>query len=166
MIDFKNLKTREEGSILIESIVAINVTLVGLLGVLSLLSNSLALNRDVGEKFIATYLAAEGIEIVRNLTDANFVQGNSWNAGINDGEHAVSYDSESLLPSSENYLSFKDGLYGYDAAGAPTIFKRSVGIENVSAQEITVVSTVFWSTKRGVQEVKLEDHFFNWRKPL
>ena len=43
---------------------------------LSLLSNSIALNRVVNDQFIANYLAMEGIEVVKNIVDGNIIQGN------------------------------------------------------------------------------------------
>ena len=86
----------KEGSLLIESIVSINIALIGLLGVLGLLSSSLSLNRDMGQKIIATYLAAEGIEVVKNLIDLNYVDGNvAWNERINTGSYELSYNSDS-----------------------------------------------------------------------
>lgn len=148
---------------MVESIIAIQVTLIGLLGVLGLLSNSLALNRDAGQKFTAAYLAAEGVEVVKNLIDLNYVNDNPWNEDLNEGSYSVAYDSSSLLPEQENYLRFKDGIYSYDADGEATTFKRAIAIENISRNEIRVVSTVTWLTKRGFQSVAIEDHFFNWR---
>ena len=45
---------------LIESVVAISLVVIGLLGILTLLSNSIAFNRNAANKLTATYLAAEG----------------------------------------------------------------------------------------------------------
>ena len=49
--------------------VAITVLTVGFLGISSLLSQSLALNRVTTNEITATYLASEGIEIAKNLID-------------------------------------------------------------------------------------------------
>lgn len=156
-------KNENRGSILVESIVAINIIVVGLLGVLNVLSNSLALNRDVGQKFVATYLAVEGVEVVKNLIDTNYAKSQPWNAGLNEGFYALSYDSDHLIPDSENYLRLNNGIYDYNEEGEATFFKRIINIENVSADEIKVISIVEWRTKKGLVRVDLEDHFFNWR---
>lgn len=154
---------KKDGSLLVESIIAIQITLVGLLGVLGLLSNSLALNRDAGQKLMATYLAAEGVEVVKSLIDKNYVEEKPWNEGVNKGVYGVDYKSSALEQNQENFLNFKDGIYSYDEGGESTAFKRSVEIENMSRDEIRVVSTVHWVTKKGPQELQVEDHFFNWR---
>lgn len=152
----------KKGSILIESVVAINVILVGLLGVFNLLSSSLALNRDVGQKFVATYLAAEGIEVVKNLIDTNYAESRPWNEGLSDGTYSVSYDSDSLVFNSEENLRLENGIYGYES-GEETLFRRDINIELISSDEIKVVSVITWQTKKGSRSVDLEDYFFNWR---
>ena len=76
-----------EGQAMIESIVAISVSVVGLLGIIAMLNYSLNTNRDVGRKFVATYLAAEGIEIVKSLIDKNYTDDISWNSCVSNGEY-------------------------------------------------------------------------------
>ncbi len=73
---------KESGQILVESMVAAVVGVVGILGILALLTNSIAKSREVSERFIATFLASEGIEIVRGLVDENYTDGGlyaPWN---------------------------------------------------------------------------------------
>ena len=65
-----NLKLTK-GYVLVESVVAMTIVVVGLLGIFSLLSQSLSLNRVVGDRYVGTYLAAEGIEVVKNIIDNN-----------------------------------------------------------------------------------------------
>lgn len=170
----------KRGSLLIESIVAINIALIGLLGVLGLLSSSLTLNRDAGQKIIATYLAAEGVEVIKNMIDLNYVDGSvGWNNGIRTGSYEISYlrietDLGGYERESENVLWFDSltGIYSYDSGnGEPTGFKRTVRIQendndgNVGTEEIVVNSILKWPSKTGLQTINLEDHFFDWRVP-
>ncbi|MCP6720208.1 MAG: hypothetical protein KJI72_02725 [Patescibacteria group bacterium] len=165
------LKNRE-GNLLIESMVGISIAVVGLLGILGLLSRSLAINKDVGQKFIATYLAAEGIEVVKSLIDKDYADGNAWNTTVTGGSHEVSYDSTALttLVGSPNTLLFDstDRTYSY-AGGNPTLFTRTVDIVEIDnngdggTDEIKVNSIVQWLARGVTQEVNLEDHFFDWR---
>ena len=71
-----------KGNLLIESIVAISVIVISFLGILSLLSRSLGINKDVSYKFIATYLAAEGIEITKSLIDKSFTDARKLTANM------------------------------------------------------------------------------------
>jgi hypothetical protein len=173
-LDIKN----REGNLLIESMVAISVVLVGFLGVLGLLSRSLGINRDVSQKFIATYLAAEGSEVVKSLIDKDFVDGRAFNETVSEGSHEVSYDSAGLTTLSSNtgvrsedflLLNPDNGVYGY-VAGNQTVFKRTIFVEEIDyhdppngTDELKINSIVEWSSRGESREINLEDHFFNWR---
>jgi len=156
---------RNGGQLLIESIIAISIIIIGLLGLVGLLSRALSLNRVVSDQFTANYLAAEGIEVVKNIIDANIIQKQPWNLGLANGEYQVSYDSPKLESTLRQPLVFeeKTGRYSY-GFGKPTSFVRVIKIELLSQDEIKVNSIVSWTTRGGGKfEVNAEDHFFNWR---
>ena len=154
------------GYLLIESMIAITIVMVGLLGIFALLSRSLSLNRVVADRFVAAYLAAEGIEVVKNIIDNNLLAGRPWNAGVGNGSYEVDSDSDRLETNQGRNLSLNQvsGLYGY---GEPqsTNFKRVIKIAVAKdGGEITVGSQVSWVTRGGGRfEINLEDHLFNWR---
>lgn len=158
----------KKGQFLIESWVAISILVVGFLGIFSLLSRSLSLNNIVSSQYIASNLAAEGIEVVKNLIDHNIIQGEPWNSDIRTGFYEVSYDSSSLTsvdPANLNLLSFSSSTNTYNYQnGQPPYFKRLIEIiNNTNPDEIIVKSTVNWQIRGGSYSVNLEDHFFNWR---
>jgi hypothetical protein len=174
----KNKNTRS-GQILIEAIVAIGVLTVGFAGILSLLSQTLGLNRVVTDNYIATYLAAEGIEVIKNLIDYQSKlknAGQAQNFGLPDGCYEVTYDTgvETALPppiascdpSSSRVLYYDPTahLYGYGGGGIPTAFRRTVRLAMSSdGNEITVNSMVYWTSRGGGNfNVNLEDHFMKW----
>lgn len=173
---FHFLFSRRKGQMLIEAIVAITVLSVGLLGIVSLLSNSLGLNRVISEQYTATYLAAEGIEVVKNAIDHDTILragGSSvaWNQNLSPGAYEVEYGSAApFAPNQDRFLCFDDQikLYSYSACGAPgsaqTNFKRRIVIEWLSSDEMRVVSIVNWKTRGGGNfTTNVEDHFTNWR---
>ncbi len=57
---------------MIEMIVAISIISVSLLGILILVNRALGVNRLIAEQYTATYLASEGIELVKNMFDHSF----------------------------------------------------------------------------------------------
>ena len=67
---------------LIEVMVAITVIMVGLIGVLGLIIYNISISRASPEKVVAVNLAQEGIEIIRNMRDSNWLAGNSWDENI------------------------------------------------------------------------------------
>jgi four helix bundle protein len=152
------------GQLLIESGIAISILVIGLLGIFGLLSRSLGLNNVVSSQYIASNLASEGIEVVKNLIDANIIQYQPWNQGISTGSYEVNFASQTLEPNQNRFLLFdsSDNTYNYQN-GQPTFFKRVIEIENIGADEIRVNSKVNWQIKGGSYSVNLEDHFFNWR---
>lgn len=157
--------SRKSGQALVESIVALSVLTMGLLGIITLLSQSLGLNRSVSDNYTATYLGTEGIEVVKSIIDANQIQGRAWNEGLMNGAYEVTYDSVSLTSNQDRFLRYEPAtnLYSYAGSQATTL-KRTVTIERISGDELRVLSRVTWTTRgAGSFDIVLEDHFFDWR---
>ena len=153
------------GQVLVEAIVAISLLTVGFLAVFSLLGRSLSLNRATVQSYIATYLAAEGIEVARNIVDTNGIQKRAWNDGFGNDDYETEYNSNSFTQNQGRFLSYDPStrLYSY---GGPiqTPFKRVIRINLIGADEIRVNSIVTWTGVGGGNfQVNLEDHFMNWR---
>jgi len=62
-------------------LVGISIIIVSLLGILVLVNRSLALNRVTAEHYVATYLAAEGIELMRNFFEKSYLDAASPSFG-------------------------------------------------------------------------------------
>ncbi len=159
----------KRGQLIIEATVSISIMVIGLLGIFVLVSKSLNMYHTAAQEYVATNLAAEGIEVVKNILDTNAVKGGvAWNAGFEgDGSYyGIQYNSAALVSgSSSNFLLYDSttGLYSYDA-GKPTVYKRTVTIKNLSGNEIQVNSVVAYKISTGADfKVNLEDHFYNWR---
>lgn len=165
----KHPSVAEKGQTLVELMIAMSVMSIGFLGVFAVLSQSLGLNRVVANQYIAANLAAEGIEVVKNITDSNVARGDRWNDKLENGNFGVEYKSDTLNSAWANSdLKFDSakGLYSYDV-GTPTNFRRAISIKSMSGDnEMQVKSVVTWSDRGGTEfKVELEDRFFNWRKP-
>lgn len=151
------------GEVLLESLVAITIVVVGLLGLFSMLTRSVSLTRVIADRHVASNLAAEGIEVVKNIIDGNVLKHKPWNSGVDDGTYEVIYASQSLAPYlGRNFLyDAATGLYGY-GAGTPTNFVRRIEIQRVGSEEIKVNSIVSWLTRGGASfDINVEDHFLN-----
>ena len=100
------------GFTLIEVLVSIFIVTIGAFAVFALTSRTITISGGVNSRFVALYLAQEGIELVRNTRDTNFLEfhksgtGN-WDDGFgacasgcqadyNDGGF-IPYDSSFLL---------------------------------------------------------------------
>lgn len=168
---------RREGQTIVEAMVAVSLLIIGFLGTIILINRSIGLNRVVTDNYTATYLAAEGIEVTKNLIDSNFVQGAAWFTGFESCtitcEWEVQYDTSWEDPTSRPvsytarplYYNPSTGLYAHDPFGQQTSFTRRVTVELAGAgnNEIIVHSIVEWRPRGGgTASIDLEDHFFNW----
>ena len=162
-----------KGTILIEVIIAISIIIVGLLAILRLLSRSISLNKVISNQLIAAYLAEEGIEIAKNILDANVIKigngdlpnPNMWNNGFTTGDFEIDYQSQTLDNNQNRQLNFdfNTGFYSY-AFGSSTPFQRQIDVNRIGNDELRIVARVNWITRGGATStVVLEDHFYNWR---
>ena len=157
------------GSILIESLVALSIIVTSFSAALYLVTSSFGLNRVVSDQYTGAQLAAEGIEIVKNIIDGNVMRCLPWNSGFTNGVFIADYNDFTLSALSGNQpLRFdsSSGVYGYDS-GAASRFNRVIKIEVLSANNLRVNSTADWITRGGVAfSASVEDYFYNWRTDI
>jgi len=80
----KNLELKfSDGFTLIEVMAAVAVLSIGLIGGLTVITKNLSIISGGEDRIIAANLAAEGIELVRNVRDTNWLKGAAWDAGFN-----------------------------------------------------------------------------------
>ena len=178
----------KEGQLLVEAMVALAVMVVGLLGALTLLINSISYNRFVTEQYIGTYLASEGIEAIKHRFDENIVNNRVFYDGLAPGSYEVRYtpnpstynifkiaDLTNPITKSNSFFNFNEnaGIYNYEVGGRVTPFKRTIVIKNITKVVngnncligLQVTSYSNWVFKGVInREIQLEDQFFNWRK--
>ena len=174
----------ESGQALVESIVAIGALMLGLMGVLTLLSRAIGTNRLVSDSYVGAYLASEGVEVVKNNLDHNVILNSQgiatpWNDGICNFPGGTSsfepeYDTTDLASvrigdasfSSTRVILYDPSRYYQYASGVPTQFLRTVRVDcNVDGGDgIAISSVVSWITRGGASfTTTVEDHFYHWR---
>jgi prepilin-type N-terminal cleavage/methylation domain-containing protein len=136
---------KEEGFTLIELIVAIFILSVAVVGIFGAFSIMVVLTYDAADRLTAAYLAQEGVEIIRNIRDSNWLRMEqesafSWDeslsfcesAGCNVDFFTTGDDPYVVMPwynSDLDYLNIdSNGFYSYDIGGR-TKFKRKITIE-------------------------------------
>ena len=156
----------KKGFTLIETIIAVTILTVGTLGAARLIGYFVEYSSISNSRFTASYLTQEGIEIVKNIRDGNWLRGITWNTGLDAGVYEGDYKSANSFDSyQDRYLNIDaDGFYSY-SAGSPTQYKRKIEIcTSTSGSDgiIYVSSTVSWLESGRPYFMKTEERIYNW----
>lgn len=167
-----NHSKTSKGFSLVETLIAIAILLVAVVGPIGLIGNALHNLYYARDEMVAINLAQEGIEVIREIRDSNMLASSAgvpaWDAGIGAGEYIVSAASASPL-TSDSYGAVAQavnldaqGFYVQDA-GITTQFKRLVTITTItSGSEIKVTSKVTWTTGGQTGTISVSENLFKW----
>ncbi len=158
-----------KGFTLIGTIIAVNLIIALTGGIFLLIHQSTILVSDIFFKHKAAYLAQEGIEIVRNIRDTNWLEGELWDQGILTGDWEIDYKTQNLIRS---YAGTKlnidaQGFYSY-SPGAETKFKRKITIQREDLdgdgeEEIQIWSRVQWEKRGRSFDITVQKNLYNWK---
>jgi len=160
------------GEVLISSF----VIMMGVVATSNLLATSIGDTTDGRNLVIASQLAQEGAELVRNVRDNNVVNDSpSFNGFPSAGstqECSIDYASALSCPSSTTPLRYDNGFYEH-GSGEDTFFRRRIRISvSGSGEEADVESTVVWrrmdfpsSCTFGERCVSTQSTLTTWLEP-
>jgi len=157
----------KKGFTLIEVIIAIFLVTVGVGGAIALVNQTIAFTQVTSSRLIAVYLGQEGIEIVKNIRDTNFlkihkkVAGINWNTGLTDCLAGCEADYNDLsLVSADRYLTI-NGFYNY-GFGPETAFKRKIIITPDGTEILEVSVEVSWQERDRTHQVTVRENLYKW----
>lgn len=88
------------GQVLVETMVALSMTVIGLIGILMVLNASIGLNRVITNQYIASYLASEGIEAAGYQLDVGtFNKIQLYEDALPSGSYVLRYNYNPTTPS-------------------------------------------------------------------
>jgi len=157
------IQNKNKGFSLIGVIVTMFIVSVGLMGVLGLADMSLKAAGLSKMRLIASGLAQEGVEVIKNMRKSN-LEWDDWYTNVVNGDYRIQYDSASLLSFSETPLKLDvtSGLYQYDP-GDNTTFYRKITLTKISGNEVKIVVEVKWLLKGNEHTLTVEDRLWNWK---
>ncbi len=174
--------TPRKGFTLIETMVAITLLAVALIGPFVAVQNAVQSSYVARDQLIASQLAQEGMEYVRSVRDTNYLSGNTWMHylssyscyGATPGNYCTvdptrGHITQSGAMAAHNatsaapflYLS-STNLYNQQSSGNQTRFKRLLRIYVVSATEVRVWVNVQWRTSGKTYSIDVFDNMHNW----
>lgn len=166
-----NSKNRKNGFTMIEMIAALFVVSVGIMGIFSLVSQTISYISIISSRLTAIYLSQEGMEIIRNIRDSNFLKINkgeeiNWDDSLSDGEYYnFDYRSQTIPDitncSGNNYLDISGDFYRCFGSGR---FQRKAKITKIGNDEIDIEVKVIWSERGRSHQVLVQESIYQWYK--
>jgi type II secretory pathway pseudopilin PulG len=167
----KNLANNLGISIL-EVVVSIMIIAMGMVGVLSLVIQNVEaqyINKNV---LMASGLAQEGLELVRNIRDLNWLTvGNTWNQNmVNDGTYTIDYGGRSSINLLVNSLDEagarlyvnSNGLYTHTVTATATNFYRLITVVDYT-NYLDVKCAIRWTEGSQKHDYTAETYLYDWR---
>lgn len=176
-----------------EVIVAIFFIATGIIGSYILINSTIFSTTHASNKFTATYLAQEGIEIVRNIRDTNWLENPvaPFDAGLNDcAGNCTGDDNEGCIadytvplfwgvnadlsdpsspnitgPFTNNKLLKLDPFVGYSyLLGNDTKFRRQINITPlINPPRLAICVWVGWEERGFDHIVTVSENLYDWR---
>ncbi len=164
--------TSEKGFTLLEMLIAIVIVTIGVIAVFSATTRYTQQTQQERESLIASYLGQEGIEIVKNVRDSNWVSGGTWGTGLTSCASGceADYTSNTLTPWSDPGRSLYvvgsgsfQGLYQYisspQSGDLMTQYRRKITIAQVGGNELDIQVDVLWKT----YTMTIKENIYNWK---
>ena len=114
----RQILSLSKGFTLVETLVAISIFTTSILALLVILSGSISNTGYAKKKIIASYLAQEGIEYIRNMRDTFVLYGATSQAGWNAFNTRVGLSSNTVC-ASENGCYFDDKNISFSDTSMP-----------------------------------------------
>ena len=173
---------------LLEVILAITVLTIAVGGSFILIQQIITSISVAQSKLIASHLTQEGMEVVKNIRDTNWLKTYLWDQSLEEGDWEGDYQTAappdySLLtfcpfPCQYENLRFlginENGFYGYSYFPEnKTIFKRKITISNREdlddppdgeIDRLKVSVEIFWKEGGKTYNVEAMEYLYNWTK--
>ncbi len=181
----------KKGFTLVETLVALSIFIISVVGIMTVLATGLTNITNAKNKMIATFLAQEGIEYVRNVRDTYVLydpngSGDAWNdfkaytllctsgcyldtisLDFLEQNHPITASgivkncSNNNCPTITYNSNTGKYLSGGAGGGVKTVFVRKITLSLIENDEIKATSTVTWGSGNS-KSVSFTQNLFNW----
>ncbi|PIT94453.1 hypothetical protein COT98_03570 [Candidatus Falkowbacteria bacterium CG10_big_fil_rev_8_21_14_0_10_39_9] len=164
---------------LLETVVVLFIVSIGLVSILSVTVDSVRAQNLNKNSLVAYHLAEEGLELVKNVRDTNFIQNTTstpiaWNRYI-EGEsgsnkYRVDYATfepvvVSNIAEAKLQLSAgaNPGFYLHNTSSPDSMFSRMITIDPINASSSAITSLVEWMDQGQTYQVELNSILYGWK---
>lgn len=171
-----NNKNNQKGFTLAELMIAIFVFTVGILGAYVAIQQSSQFIKHTSNHLTAAYLAQEGVEIIKNIRDTNFLEkhlgydsNNPWDEGFEtDGCYEIDWNmvyeqvDPGILTCASRYLKLDtNGTYNY-STDVPTKFQREIWVSSDGPDAKLITVKVKWQEGSKNYQFETIEKIYNW----
>jgi len=167
----------------LETLFAVIILMIAITVTFSTTQSNLSYSFATRDQAIATNLAEEALEYIRNVRDSNAIAGQNWI----DDPPSGSPDIAAKLFNCLDKVCYVDirqrkitecspggcppiraksnGFYGYNSSSewSNTRFVRSVTVSKIANREIAVAVNVAWNSGTIQRRFTLSEHLFDWK---
>jgi len=174
---FKKINKLDLGFTLVETLIAISIFSVSIIALMSILGGGISNANSAKTKIIASYLAQEGIEYIRNMRETYVLYpiNGTWDSFRTEISSCTSANScgfdNSVFPpdvflcsshTNQCKLYVNNGNYNSNSIGVNSGFVRKIQAIAVNSNEVKISSVVSWTQGSGSYNVTLSENLFNW----
>lgn len=162
----RKINTKHAGFTLLETIIAIAVISLVITAAAQLVQSSTRIGGQSMKEFIAYHLAEEGLEVVRNLRDTNWLSNVKWRKGLEDGLYVI--DENSAFSGINEKWTLRK-INSQDQVPEIVLnenekFKRTIEIKTEDETRILVKSNVNFIVSLKTKSASIETILTNWKK--
>ncbi|MDA3803025.1 MAG: prepilin-type N-terminal cleavage/methylation domain-containing protein [Patescibacteria group bacterium] len=161
----------KSGFTLIEIIVVLFIISLALLGILSLITQSIRAQNYNKKVIIANQLSQEGIELIRRVRDNNWNNGDPFYTNLAEAieerkTYIMDYDDSlptTLVSADDSKLQVNDsGFFIHNIIYEDSAYSREIEVELIDNYRLRVISSVYWTSMGGEQDYQIEALLYNW----
>ncbi len=173
-----------QGFTLVETLVAVAILMIAIAGPLTIANQALITALGSRNVMIATYLAQDGMESIKNIKDNNLATGNTWTSGwadisctsgspcsVPEKLNSTAHSSCLAVSACKLYTDDTESKYMYFYEGTPHLPERASPFSrfyyfsnpnsNGTMQETVVNVVVDWTDGSIPNEIKLQEIMTN-----
>ncbi|MBU4274232.1 prepilin-type N-terminal cleavage/methylation domain-containing protein [Patescibacteria group bacterium] len=159
---------KNKGFTMLEMIIATFILVVGIISVYSSFARITIATSIVSSKLTAAYLAQEGIEIIRNIRDTNWLKGFNQDNGLST-TCSLGCEADYTTKTVEQIAAYAgmplcintEGFYNH-FSGSQTIFKRKITITSPVADVLLVSVLIEWEDRGTPYNFTAEESLYDW----
>jgi len=167
----KDIIKNKKAFTLIEIIVVLFIISLALLGIISLIVQSIRAQDYNKKVVIANQLSQEGIELIRQVRDNNWKNSVPFYTNLSDtiglrNTYYMDYNDSLpnlLINSDDSVLQINaNGFFVHSNLYDDSIFSRDIQVELVDTTHLRVISTVYWTSLGISQDYATETLLYDW----